>query len=62
MILKTFLTKKMPVPCLVQGGVAVHRDQTLSHLYCHNVSHALYMYLLAIAAFMFVITLECSEF
>jgi len=44
---------------LKQVGVAVHREQELPHLYVipYNVSHALYIYIYAKAAFKFLITL-----
>ena len=47
------------VSSLVQGGVAVHREQLLSHLcvLSYKVSHALRIYFFAIAAFILVITL-----
>jgi hypothetical protein len=67
MILKHFSLRNHPLhvaqyldSSLEQGGVAVHREQTLSHL-CeksYNISHALHIYLFAIAPFKLVITLR----
>jgi hypothetical protein len=62
MILETLLTEEPHLlhvqyldQSLVQGGVAVHREQTLSHLCAlsYNVAQPLHMYFFAIAPFKF---------